>query len=239
MMNIALLIDCENARAESIHGILSELSSKGVINIRRAYGNWKNLPGWEAKLHPLAIQPVQQFAYTNGKNATDMCMAIDAIELHYSEKVDCFALVTSDCDFTPLVLKLLTKGRTVIGFGEAKTPDPFRRACSTFIQTDNFREPSQEHPESSVTTRKSRNELRGDTELMNVLRNAIENMKADDGWTNLSRAGQYIANNSSLSPKNYGYASWSGLIRGTEYFDEELRETHPYFRTRKAAKAAG
>lgn len=93
-MNIALLIDCESAKPDSIDGILGELAEKGTINIRRGYGNWKNQGGWEAKLHPFAIQPIQQFAYTKGKDAVDMCMAIDAMDLLYTEKVDCFSLVT-------------------------------------------------------------------------------------------------------------------------------------------------
>ena len=145
-LNIALLIDCENAKPASIDGILGELAEKGTINIRRAYGNWKNQAGWEEKLHPFAIQPIQQFAYTKGKNAIDMCMAIDAMDLLYTEKVDCFALVTSDSDFTPLVQKLLSKAKTVIGFGESKTPEPFKKACSVFIHTDNFKEASAENP---------------------------------------------------------------------------------------------
>lgn len=129
-MNIALLIDCENAAPDSIHGILSELAEKGTINIRRADGNWKSPGAWEEKLHPFAIQPVQQFAYTKGKNAIDMCMAIDAMDLLFTEKVDSFAWVTSDSDFTPLVIKLLSKGKRVIGFGESKTLEPFKKACS-------------------------------------------------------------------------------------------------------------
>lgn len=225
-MQIALLIDCENAKPDSIDGILGELAAKGTINIRRAYGNWKNQAGWEAKLHPFAIQPIQQFAYTKGKNALDMCMAIDAMDLLYTEKVDCFALVTSDSDFTPLVLKLLFKGKTVIGFGESKTPEPFVRACSEFIHTDSFKEPSAENPLTSRMARKTKNELRGDTELMNVLRAAIEGMKDENGFAPMTRIGQYISNHSSLSSKNYGYARWSDLIRATEYFEESPGENH-------------
>lgn len=225
-MHIALLIDCENAKPDSIDGILGELAEKGTINIRRAYGNWKNQTSWEAKLHPFAIQPIQQFAYTKGKNALDMCMAIDAMDLLYTEKVDCFALVTSDSDFTPLVIKLLSKGKTVIGFGESKTPEPFVRACSVFIHTDNFKEPSADNPLPSRAARKTRNELRGDTELMNALRAAVEGMKDENGFAPMTRIGQYISNHSSLSSKNYGYARWSDLIRATEYFEESQGENH-------------
>jgi len=233
-MNVALLIDCENASPESIEGILGELAEKGAINIRRDYGNWKNQPGWEGKLHPFAIQPVQQFAYTKGKNAVDMCMAIDAMDLLFTESIDVFALVTSDSDFTPLVLKLLAKGRQVIGFGESKTPEPFKKACSLFIHTDRFGQPSDESRESSGgVERRSRNELRGDTELSNVLRSAVEAMKGEDGWAPMARVGQHIANNSSLSHKNYGYARWSDLMRATDYFEEASGEKHqPSFRNK-------
>lgn len=240
VMNIALLIDCENASPESIHGILGELAERGTINIRRAYGNWKNQPGWETKLHPFAIQPVQQFAYTKGKNAIDMSMAIDAMDLLFTEKVDGFALVTSDSDFTPLVLKLLSKGKLVIGFGESKTPEPFKKACSLFIHTDSFREPSPENPAPAQSSRKSKKELRGDTELMNALRAAVEAMKDDTGWAYMGKIGQYIANDAKLSSKNYGYARWSDLIRATEYFDETVKdEHHVYFRRRPANNDAG
>jgi uncharacterized protein (TIGR00288 family) len=239
-MNVALLIDCENANPESIEGILSELSEKGAINVRRAYGNWKNQPGWEGKLHPFAIQPVQQFAYTKGKNAVDMCMAIDAMELLFNESVDVFALVTSDSDFTPLVLKLLAKGKSVIGFGESKTPEPFKKACSLFIHTDGFGKASDASPgPSGGGTRWARNDLRGDTELSNLLRAAVEAMKGEDGWAPMTKIGQYIANNSSLSQKNYGYARWADLMRATEYFEDMCDANHqPSFRSKKAAAAA-
>lgn len=236
-LNIALLIDCENASPKAIHGILSELAEKGVVNIRRAYGNWKKEAGWEEKLHPLAIQPVQQFAYTAGKNAADMSMAIDAMELVYTEKVACFALVTSDSDFTPLVMKLLGKGKQVIGFGESKTPEPFKRACSVFIHTDDFREPTEENPTPQNRKRKDRNELRGDTDLMNALREAIASTRDEDGWSSMQRIGAYITNHSSLSSKNYGYARWTDLVRATEYFDLETRDSnHSYFREKNIAK---
>lgn len=234
-MNIALLIDCENASPKAIHGILSELAEKGVVNIRRAYGNWKKEAGWEEKLHPLAIQPIQQFAYTSGKNAADMSMAIDAMDLLYTETIDCYALVTSDSDFTPLVMKLLSKGKQVIGFGESKTPEPFKRACSLFIHTDEFREPTEENPVSQNRLKKTRNQLRGDTELMNALREAVDSTQDEDGWSSMQRIGTYITNHSSLSSRNYGYARWTDLIRATEYFEAVARENHSFFRPKAAA----
>jgi len=226
MTNIALLIDCENAKPDSIDGILAELAEKGTINIRRAYGNWKKEAGWERKLHPFAIQPIQQFAYTKGKNAIDMCMAIDAMDLLYTETIECFALVTSDSDFTPLVGKLISKGKSVIGFGESKTPEPFVNACSLFIHTDDFKEPSADNPLPSRSTRKTRNELRRDTVLMSTLRTAIESVKGESGFAPMTRIGQYISNQSSLSSKNYGYARWTDLIRATDYFEEHATENN-------------
>lgn len=225
-MNIALLIDCENAKPSSIGGILGELAERGTTNIRRAYGNWKTQAGWEEKLHPFAIQPIQQFSYTKGKNAIDMSMAIDAMDVLYTEAIDCFALVTSDSDFTPLVLRLLSKGKLVIGFGESKTPEPFKKACSVFIHTDNFKESSDESATDSRSLRKTRNELRRDTELMNALRAAVESMKGENGHAPMARIGQYISNHSSLSCKNYGYSRWSDVIRATEYFEESVGDNH-------------
>jgi len=166
-------------------------------------------------------------------------MAIDAMDLLFTESIDIFALVTSDSDFTPLVLKLLAKGKSVIGFGESKTPEPFKKACSLFIHTDGFRKPSDESPGSSGgAERRSRKELQGDTELSNLLRSAVEAMKGEDGAAPMAQIGQYIANHSSLSSKNYGYARWSDLMRATEYFEEVSGDNHqPSFRDKKAGKS--
>ena len=132
---IALLIDADNAPASKIEAILSEIAKYGVANVRRAYGNWKsqNIKSWEECLHEYAIRPVQQFDYTKGKNATDAAMIIDAMDLLYTQQLDAFAIVSSDSDFTPLVMRILTNGLKVYGFGETKTPLPFVRACSTFL----------------------------------------------------------------------------------------------------------
>jgi uncharacterized protein (TIGR00288 family) len=238
--SIALLIDCDNARPDSIRGILDELARHGSIHVRRAYGNWKQGGGWEDKLHPFAILPVQQFAYTKGKNATDLAMAIDAMELLFTEKIDGFALVTSDSDFTPLAMKIRAKGKDVYGFGEEKTPEPFRKACTLFFLTDEFAEPTPERPDSRKPQRRTRNELKGDTELMNTLRSAVQISEGEDGWAFLGRIGQVIANQSSLSPSNYGFAKWSDLIRETGYFEEDSSQPNlPRFRMRRLAKKVG
>ena len=137
---IALLIDADNSPASKIDVILAELAKVGVANIRRAYGNWKKdgLKGWEAVLHEYAIRPVQQFDYSKGKNATDMGMVIEAMDLLYTDQPDAFGIVSSDSDFTPLVMHLKAKGALVYGFGAKKTPMPFVNACSRFLYLENL-----------------------------------------------------------------------------------------------------
>jgi len=137
---IALLIDADNSPASKIDVILAELAKIGVANIRRAYGNWKKdgLKGWEAVLHEYAIRPIQQFDYSKGKNATDMVMVIDAMDLLYTDRPEAFGIVSSDADFTPLVMHLKAKGAKVFGFGAKKTPAPFVNACSRFLYLENL-----------------------------------------------------------------------------------------------------
>lgn len=231
---IALLIDCDNVSSKAIDGVIDELAKYGVVNIRKAYGNWKSpqLQGWEEKLHPFAIIPVQQFAYTSGKNATDAAMIIDAMDLLYSHQIDAFALMTSDSDFTPLVMRILTNGLKVYGFGEKKTPIPFIKACSQFIFTENLIETEESEADSKVETsdsgssKLSRNELRKDSWLVKLLRTAVEQTVEDDGWSHLGQVGQYISNNSSFSPVNYGYKKLSDIIRVSDLFKVEMRKNN-------------
>ncbi len=224
---IALLIDCDNVSHNSIEGVLEELAKYGTVNVRHAHGDWnnQNLSGWREKLHPYAIRPMQQFAYTKGKNATDSAMIIDAMDLLYSGNIEAFALMTSDSDFTPLVLRMLESGLPVYGFGEKKTPQPFVDACSTFIYTENLASEEDEQATSSTQQKKkSKNELRGDTALVKLLRTAAEQTSDDDGWAHMSKVGHYISNNSSFSPVNYGYKKIGDLIRVSELFDIEMRK---------------
>ncbi|MGB5743804.1 MAG: NYN domain-containing protein [Sedimenticolaceae bacterium] len=223
---IALLIDCDNVSHTSIEGVLQELAKYGTVNVRHAHGDWnsRNLAGWREKLQPNAVRPIQQFAYTTGKNATDSAMIIDAMDLLYSKTVDAFALMTSDSDFTPLVMRMLESGFPVYGFGGKKTPQPFVQACSQFIYNENLEsESSEESGNAERVTKRTRNELRGDTALVKLLRTAVEQSAGDDGWAHLSRVGHYISNNSSFSPVNYGYKKLSDLIRASELFEVEMR----------------
>ncbi|MBV5269373.1 MAG: NYN domain-containing protein, partial [Afipia sp.] len=139
---IALLIDADNVSHGKIAAMLAELSKYGVANIRRAYGDWASsgLKGWTSRLHEHAIRPIQQFSYSKGKNATDMALVIDAMELLYTQKPDAFCIASSDADFTPLVMQLRANGHDVYGFGERKTPDPFVNACTTFLYLDSLGE---------------------------------------------------------------------------------------------------
>jgi uncharacterized LabA/DUF88 family protein len=142
---IALLIDADNSPSSKIDVILAELAKIGVANVRRAYGNWKKdgLKGWEGVLHEYAIRPIQQFDYSKGKNATDMGMVIDALDLLYTDQPDAFGIVSSDSDFTPLVMHLKAKGAQVFGFGAKKTPMPFVNACSRFLYLENLGQPAE------------------------------------------------------------------------------------------------
>ncbi len=223
---IALLIDCDNVSSSSIEGVLEELAKYGTVNVRHAHGDWKSthLTGWIEKLHPHAIRPVQQFAYTTGKNATDSAMIIDAMDLLYSNTVDAYALMTSDSDFTPLVMRILESGMPVYGFGQKKTPLPFVHACSQFIYTENLQAESEDHSGNTVAvTKRSRKEIRGDAALVKLLRTSVEQTSEDDGWAHLSKVGSYISNNSSFSPVNYGYKKLSDLIKASELFEVEVR----------------
>lgn len=239
---IALLIDCDNVSHTAIEGVLEELAKYGMVNVRHAHGDWKSdgLSGWVERLHPFAIRPMQQFAYTKGKNATDAAMIIDAMDLLYSKNIDAFALMTSDSDFTPLALRLQESGFPVYGFGEKKTPSAFVHACTSFIYVENLvRVPDDEKASTDEQPKKkTRNELRCDTSLVRLLRNAADQTAGDDGWSLLSRVSDYIHNNSSFSVVNYGYQKLGDLIRTSELFEVEMRGTVMVVRTvRKPASS--
>ena len=224
--HIALFIDCDNISHRSIEGIINELSKYGVVNIRQAYGNWTkdNLKNWEDKLLEFAIRPIQQFDYSKNKNATDILMTIDAIDLLHTKDIDAFAFATSDSDFTPVVMRVQAEGIKVYGFGEKKTPKPFMAACSQFIFTEKLMNNYVQEGQTPIDvrtapTKKTGKEMRGDTWLVNVLRTAVEQTMDEDGWANLASIGQYINNSTSFSPINFGYKKLSNLIDETDLFD--------------------
>lgn len=227
---VALLIDADNAPAAKIDLILAEVARHGTANVRRAYGNWKSphLRGWEAVLHSHAIRPVQQFAYSTGKNASDMAMVVDAMDLLYAHNLDAFAIVSSDADFTPLVMRILTDGLKVYGFGERKTPEAFVNACSQFIYVEGLREPVEdvvgeesdgESGDGGRLAPVAADRLRADTRLVRMIGSAVDAAGGEDGWANLSAVGSQIGNQASLDPRNYGYRKLSDLVEATGLFD--------------------
>ncbi len=226
--HIALFIDSDNISHNAIAGIINELSKHGTVSIRQAYGNWSkdSLKNWEPRLLEYAIRPVQQFDYTKSKNATDILMTIDTIDLLHTKKIDAFAFATSDSDFTPVAMRVAAEGIKVFGFGEKKTPKPFMAACSEFIFTEPLMQSVDEKgtPKPKASKKKSQKELRQDTWLVNLLRNAVEQTMDEYGWASLSDVGIYISNNSSFSPISFGYKKLSNLIKETDLFDIKIND---------------
>lgn len=216
---IAVLIDADNSPAAKIDVILTEVASFGEANVRRAYGNWKSpeLQGWEAVLHEYAIQPMQQFAYSRGKNASDMAIVVDAMDLFHTGSLDGFALISSDADFTPLVMRLRAGGLKVYGFGQDKTPLAFVNACSQFTYIEALDDSADDDTEGNA--RQDQASLRQDTRLLRMLRAAIEAARGDDEWANLSAVGSQVANQASFDPRNYGYPKLSDLIEAIGLFE--------------------
>jgi uncharacterized LabA/DUF88 family protein len=222
---VALLIDADNSPAAKIGLILNELSTFGETNVRRAYGNWKKneLKGWEEQLHEHAIRPMQQFDYTKGKNASDMAMVIDALDLLYTDQPDAYGIVSSDSDFTPLVMHLRAKGAAVYGFGARRTPEPFVNACSRFLFLDDLRpaasEAESDEGERAQPLRMTPAELRQDRKLVPLLRNAVQAAADDEGWSRVSAVRQQIGNQASFDHRNYGYATLTKLLAATDLFE--------------------
>ncbi|AOE49466.1 NYN domain-containing protein [Kangiella sediminilitoris] len=211
--HIALFIDTDNVSSKYIDLILSDLASHGRVVIRKAYGNWTKdgLKGWVDILPEHAIQPIQQFDLTKGKNATDMAMAIDVMDVLYTKEVDTFCLVTSDSDFTPLSMRLINEGKLVFGYGESKTKDVFKNSCSRFLVLD-----SKLNKEE--IQKASPGQLKQDTKLISLIRDAIDLNSDDNGWASLGPIGSFITNKSSIDIRNYGYKKLSDLIKVIDLF---------------------
>lgn len=229
---IAVFIDADNAPAKKIDKVLSELARYGVVNIRKAYGNWKNqnLKPWEDVLHEYAIQPIQQFDLTKGKNATDMALVIDVMDVIYTKDIDVICLVSSDCDFTPLVTRTLADGKFVIGFGERKAPLPFVNSCSRFLYLDGDADfdtgvdtGAGIDIEQEVPIQKLSKNIKSDTRLISLLRQAIEAVEEDDGWAMLGPVGTHISNHASFDQRNYGFKKLSDLFMAIDLF--EIKKT--------------
>jgi len=220
---LAVLIDADNAQPSIVEGLLAEIAKYGTANVKRIYGDWtgSHLRSWKEVLLLLSIQPIQQFRYTVGKNATDAAMIIDAMDLLYTNKFDGFCIVSSDSDFTKLASRIRESGLVVYGFGEKKTPGPFVSACDKFIYTEVLT--SKEDDTLSIK-RKSANALKQDTKLVNLLRNAVEASSDDSGWAHLAPMGSTIAKQApEFDPRNYGYKKLGELVAATKLFQIEER----------------
>jgi uncharacterized LabA/DUF88 family protein len=231
--SIALLIDADNAPAAKIDFVLSELAAHGIVNIRRAYGNWtkSSLGGWIKILHENSIQPMQSFDLVKGKNATDMALVIDAMDLLYTKKLSTFCLVSSDSDFTPLIQRLRADGKEVFGFGDQKTPEPFIAACSRFIYLEDpkpakpaaatIAKPGQAKSETGLQTGQN---LKGNTRLINTLRNAVSASADEEGWANLSNITNRINNEGPFDHRTYGFKKIVDLFAAIDLF--EVKRSH-------------
>jgi uncharacterized LabA/DUF88 family protein len=219
---LAVLIDADNTPPSIIDNLIPEVAKYGIATVKRIYGDWTtpHLKNWKECLLQQAIQPIQQFRYTVGKNATDSAMIIDAMDLLYTTKLDGFCVVSSDSDFTRLASRIREEGLIVYGFGEKKTPKAFVSACDRFIYTEILQKSETEQSAG----KKANTELRSNTKLVNLLRNAVNDSADEDGWAHLGTVGQYIANQSpEFDPRNYGYAKLSDLIRATQLFRIDRR----------------
>jgi len=237
--NVALLIDADNASAAHFDSVMTVLAELGTVNIRRAYGNWSKatLKTWAALSVAQAIEPQQQFDLTKGKNATDMKMTIDAMDLMASGRVDGFGLMSSDSDFTPLVTRLRQQGIPVYGFGAATTPEGFRRACTRFIDVAALKPaelpmPDKAPARKAVTPAKATTPAPApagkkavDAEVVRLLIDAYDEAKRDErGFVALGPVGQRVGNRSSFDVRNYGYKRLSDLVAAIPNFTTEVRE---------------
>jgi hypothetical protein len=239
-LRLAVLIDADNAQAAVIEGLLAEIARFGEATVKRIYGDFTapTSSSWRKVLQQYAIKPVQQFAYTTGKNATDSTLIIDAMDLLYTRKFDGFCLITSDSDFTGLAMRLREEGLTVLGFGEKKTPDAFRNACHKFVFTEVLRPSSATEPTASA--QKTENEPKlapskpstGVTEPKlefpkQFVLAALEQSIDDAGWAHLGTFGSYLTKlQPDFDSRLYGYKKLSDLVKAkTELFVTEERQT--------------
>jgi uncharacterized LabA/DUF88 family protein len=225
---LAVLIDAENAQPGLIGGLLDEIATYGIASVKRAYGNWtsQTLQPWKEALLSYSIQPIQQFTYTTGKNATDSALIIDAMDLLYTGKFDGFCIVSSDSDFTRLASRIRESGLTVYGFGERRTPKPFVQACDKFIYTDILGkpEPAAEQragpaPSAPKATGAS-GKLQENKELVRLLKSAADSASDEDGWAYLADLGNNILKKKpDFDSRNYGYKKLKDLVEETRLFE--------------------
>jgi uncharacterized protein (TIGR00288 family) len=230
LKNIALLIDADNTTPKGIDPVLTVMAELGQVNIRRAYGNFAkdNLSGWASITNKYGIRPQQQFDVSKGKNATDMAMVVDAIDLLYQGKVDGFGIMTSDSDFTPLVTRLRQDGILVYGFGEKKTPQAFKSVCTRFIDIEQLiATNAADAPNNQKRNAKKSESV--DDELHDLITAAYSEASKDGGFAKLSQVGQIAGNRSSFDVRNYGFRSLKEMFESFDNFVLEHREDNQVY----------
>jgi hypothetical protein len=216
---LAVLIDSDNTTASLTTELLEEIAKYGTPTIKRAYGDWttQNLAGWKEELLRHAIQPVQQFAYTRGKNSTDSALIIDAMDLLYAGNLEGFVIVSSDSDFTRLATRLRESGMTVYGLGRRNTPAPFVAACDRFIYLDLLGQVPQEPAKRAAPDEEPVPSL---PNLKRILSTAITSTSKDDGWSYLAEVGSYLVkSHAAFDPRDYGHAKLGDLVRKESYVE--------------------
>lgn len=236
---LAVLIDADNVEASLVEPLLKEIANYGITCVKRIYGDWtqSQLSSWKEKLHRFAIQPIQQFSYTSGKNSTDSALIIDAMDLLYTNKFDGFCIVSSDSDFTKLACRIRESGSIVYGFGERKTPEAFIKACDRFIYTEGLDNRATKETQTSIATLASKNEqvstevlqktfeqvhskIKHNTELVELVKQAYDTIVGKDGWTKVCTLGNQLHQvYPSFKSKDYGCANLSKLIQSMEVFE--------------------
>lgn len=232
-IRLAVLIDADNANPNLIEILLKEIATYGTANVKRIYGDWtdRKLNGWKEKLNKLAIQPIQQFSYTTGKNSTDSALIIDAMDLLYTKNFEGFCLISSDSDFTKLASRIREDGLLVYGFGERKTPESFVVACDKFIYTEileELEEKTEEEAEAeanrksaTISTHNTKSKSPKDNKkLIKLLKDAYQAIAGEDGWAHLGQMGAQLTKLSpSFDPRNYKYKKLSDLVRAVGIFE--------------------
>ncbi|WP_062517413.1 NYN domain-containing protein [Demequina gelatinilytica] len=217
---LAVLIDADNARAQHLERLLAEIAKYGTAGVRRAYGDWTSsqLGSWKKELLEHSVQPIQQFSYTSGKNATDSALIIDAMDLLHAGNLDGFCLVSSDSDFTRLAARIREQGLTVYGFGERKTPKPFVAACDTFIYVENL------EPPAAPAAASSKPALKRDDTLDRLLAEAVDAAAGDDGWANLGAVGSNLSRLASdFDSRTWGYSKLKDLVQAHPSYQVQSR----------------
>lgn len=227
---LAVLIDADNATPSIIEVLLKEVAKYGTAHVKRVYGDWTSthLSGWKDKLNKFAIQPIQQFSYTSGKNSTDSALIIDAMDLLYTNNFNGFCIVSSDSDFTRLACRIRESGLIVYGFGQKKTPEPFQKACDKFTYTENIEETEDKELAGTIRDRKdpqntklkSSIELKANSKLIKLVKNAYDAIAEEDEWVTLGELGGQINKlSSSFDSRSYGYKKLGELIEAIDIFE--------------------